>query len=145
MNEPNLPQLLTAAKRWFDDALLTGMREAGEQPVTAAQASVFAHLDPDGTSIAELARRIGTARQSAHQAAHALIAAGLLEQVPDPGSARTRLVRRTAEGERVHRRALRTIGHVEDALAERIGRDAFTALRSALAQPWGEPPAVRED
>ena len=103
---PSMPQLLSEAKRWFDDALLSGMTAAGEQPVTAAQAAVFATLDPDGTSISELARRMGVTRfQTTHQAVHSLIGLGLLEQTPDPSSARSRIVRTTPAGALAHERA----------------------------------------
>ncbi|MET9319529.1 MarR family winged helix-turn-helix transcriptional regulator [Streptomyces sp. NPDC003038] len=144
MSKPaqNLPQLLAQAKRWFEDALLAGMQAAGERPVTAAQAAVFATLDDGGTSIAELARRVGVTRQTAHQAVHSLMGMGLLEQVPDPASARSSLVRVTAEGDRVHRRALATIAVIEGVLAERIGVAATAALRDALTTSWGEPPLV---
>ncbi|MFF4351133.1 MarR family winged helix-turn-helix transcriptional regulator [Streptomyces sp. NPDC001530] len=138
----NLPQLFIEAKRWFDDALLASMRAAGEQPVSSAQGAVFAMLDDEGTSISELARRIGVTRQTAHQAVHGLIGTGLLEQVPDPDSARASLVRVTAEGARVHRRAQATLALIEQALAERIGPAAATALRRALSEPWGDPPSV---
>ncbi|MDN3295822.1 MarR family transcriptional regulator [Streptomyces ficellus] len=144
MSEPalNLPQLLVQAKRWFDEALLASMQAAGERPVTAAQGAVFATLDEEGTSISELARRIGVTRQTAHQAVHSLVGMGLLEQVPDPASARSSLVRATAEGARVHQRALATIAVIEGVLADRIGTPATTALREALSAPWGEPPLV---
>jgi DNA-binding MarR family transcriptional regulator len=139
----NTPQRLAAAKRWFDDALLNSMQLAGERSVTVAQAAVFAALDEGGTSVSELARRVGTTRQSTHQAVHGLIEMGLLEQSPDPGSARSRLVRATEEGARVHQRALRTIARIEDELAQRIGVAAFESLREALRSPWGEPPLIR--
>ncbi|MCY0961267.1 MarR family winged helix-turn-helix transcriptional regulator [Streptomyces sp. H27-H5] len=139
---PNLPQLLTQAKRWFEDALLAAMRAAGEQSVSPAQAAVFATLDGESASIADLARRIGVTRQTAHQAVHSLIGMGLLEQTPDPASARSSLVRVSAEGARVHRRALAAIAVIEDVLAERIGVVAVASLRDALNAPWGEPPLV---
>ncbi|WP_318215458.1 MarR family winged helix-turn-helix transcriptional regulator [Streptomyces sp. SCL15-6] len=139
----NMPLLLAGAKRWFDDALMASMRAAGEQPLSSAQGQVFALLDQDGTTVAELARRLGVTRQTAHQAVHGLLALGLLEQVPDPSSARNRLIRITAEGVRVHRRAQATLAVIEDALAERIGAEAATALRTALTLPRGEPPVVR--
>ena len=138
----NLPLLLTGAKRWFEDALEASMRAAGEQPVSSAQAQVFACLDAEGTTVSELARRIGVTRQSAHQAVHGLVAMGLLEQVPDPASARSRLIRMTAEGTRVHHRAQDTLAVIEGVLADRIGRQATTALRDALTLPRGEPPVV---
>lgn len=141
---PNLPQLLTDAKRWFDDALLSSMQAAGERPVTVAQAAVFANLDAGGTSISELARRIGTTRQSVHQAVHGLIGMGLLKQVPDPTSARSRLVRTTPAGARAHERALRMIATIEGVLAERIGADAVNALRDGLDCDRGAPPLVQD-
>jgi DNA-binding MarR family transcriptional regulator len=140
---PNMPLLLAGAKRWFDDALMASMRAAGEQPLSSAQGQVFALLDPEGTTVAELARRLGVTRQTAHQAVHGLLTLGLLEQVPDPSSARNRLIRITAEGLRVHRRAQATLAVIEGALAERIGEEAATALRAALSLPRGEPPVVR--
>ncbi|MDT0608994.1 MarR family winged helix-turn-helix transcriptional regulator [Streptomyces lancefieldiae] len=138
----NMPMLLAGARRWFDDALMASMRAAGEQPLSSAQGQVFALLDAEGTTVAELARRLGVTRQTAHQAVHGLLALGLLEQVADPSSARNRLIRITAEGMRVHRRAQATLTVVEDVLAERIGAAAATALRDALTLPRGEPPVV---
>ncbi|WP_217253537.1 MarR family winged helix-turn-helix transcriptional regulator [Streptomyces sp. AC602_WCS936] len=140
---PNMPLRLAAAKRWFDDALTASMRAAGEQPLSAAQGQVFAFLDAEGTTVAELARRLGVTRQTAHQAVHGLLALGLLEQVPDPASARSRLIRITAEGTRVHRRAQETLAVIEGVLADRIGAAQATALRTALTLPRGEPPVVR--
>ncbi|MEV8020122.1 MarR family transcriptional regulator [Streptomyces sp. NPDC086554] len=136
----NLPQLLGAARRWFDDALLAALEGAGATPVSPTQAQLFAVLDEEGTTVSELARRMGVTRQTAHQAVHGLVSAGLLEQTPDPESARRRLIRRTPEGERVHRRAERILDGLEDQLAERIGRSAVAALRAALEAPWGRPP-----
>ncbi|MBD0419031.1 MarR family transcriptional regulator [Streptomyces sp. TRM S81-3] len=138
----NLPLLLAGAKRWFDDALTASMRAAGEQPLSSAQGQVFAVLDPDGTTVSELARRLGVTRQTAHQAVHGLLALDLLEQIPDPASARSRLIRITPEGARVHRRAQATLTVIEEALADRIGTDAAAALRTALTLPRGEPPVV---
>ncbi|MFC6879346.1 MULTISPECIES: MarR family winged helix-turn-helix transcriptional regulator [Actinomadura] len=139
----NLPRLLGEAKRWFDDALFTGMEAAGERPVTVAQAAVFSVLPAEGCTISEIARRIGVRRQTVHQAVHGLIGMGLLEQIPDPASARNRLVRTTAEGARVHRRAQATLTVIEDVLAQRIGAASTGELRRLLSLPWGEPPRVQ--
>jgi DNA-binding MarR family transcriptional regulator len=138
----HLPQLLGDARRWFEEALFAALEAAGEQPVTPPQAHLFSVLDEQGTTVSEAARRMGVTRQTAHQAVHGLVAAGMLEQVPDPASARRRLIRRTAEGERVHRRAGLILEGLEVRLAERIGKDAVAALRAALEMPWGEPRAV---
>ncbi|GAB2861740.1 hypothetical protein GCM10022221_71790 [Actinocorallia aurea] len=136
----NIPQLLGTARQWFETALGAAMEADGEQPISWAQQLVFSALDPDGTSIAELARRMGVARQSAHQAVHALIAMGLLSQAPDPGSARRRLIRMTEEGLRVDAVARSHIARLERILASRIGAAAVSSLTEVLRADWGPPP-----
>ncbi|MGW0464845.1 MarR family winged helix-turn-helix transcriptional regulator [Streptomyces sp. NPDC003027] len=137
----NLPQLLGDARRWFEEGLLAGLEAAGATPVSPTQVQLFAVLDDQGTTVSELARRMGVTRQTAHQAVHGLVATGLLEQVPDPASARQRLIRRTREGERAHRQACIILDRLEVRLAERIGRKAVDALRATLEAPWGGPPS----
>ncbi|MFJ3582770.1 MarR family winged helix-turn-helix transcriptional regulator [Streptomyces sp. NPDC090127] len=136
----NLPQLLGDARRWFEEGLLGALEAAGATPVSPTQAQLFAVLDDQGTTVSELARRMGVTRQTAHQAVHGLVATGLLEQVPDPASARQRLIRRTSEGERAHRQAGIILDRLEVQLAERIGQKAVDALRATLETPWGRPP-----
>ncbi len=138
----SLPQLLTEARRWFEEALLASLEEAEVAPVSPTQVQLFAVLDLEGTTVSELARRTGVTRQTAHQAVHGLVAAGLLEQTPDPASGRQRLIRRTPQGERAHRQAGVVLERLEDELAERIGRPAVDALRTALEMPWGAPPVL---
>ncbi|MFJ2738627.1 MarR family winged helix-turn-helix transcriptional regulator [Streptomyces sp. NPDC087440] len=134
-----IPHLLSDARRWFEEGLLAALAEAGVAPVSPTQVQLFAVLDEDGTTVSELARRMGVTRQTAHQAVHGLIAAGLLEQLPDPASARQRLVRRTEEGERTHRQAEAVLARLERELADRIGTETVTALRAALEADWGSP------
>lgn len=136
----NLPQLFSDARRWFEEGLLAALEAAGATPVSPTQAQLFAVLDDHGTTVSELARRMGVTRQTAHQAVHGLVAAGLLEQIPDPASARQRLIRRTEEGERAHLQAVDILERLEEQLAERISRQAVDALRAALETPWGRPP-----
>ncbi|MFF3497115.1 MarR family winged helix-turn-helix transcriptional regulator [Streptomyces sp. NPDC002795] len=141
MSQPrrDLPQLLGDARRWFEDGLLAALEAQGVAPITPTQVQLFAMLDADGTTVSELARRMGVTRQTVHQAVRALVDDRLLEQVPDPASARQRLVRRTAEGRRAHDRARRALDGLEVRLAERIGEEALDALRAALEAPWGGP------
>ncbi|MDQ0797978.1 MarR family winged helix-turn-helix transcriptional regulator [Streptomyces sp. B1I3] len=136
---PNLPQLLLDARRWFEEGLLASLEAAGIAPVSPAQLELFAVLDEEGTTVAELARRMGVARQTTHQAVHGLIASGHLEQVADPAHGRQRLIRRTQEGARTHRKALGVLERLEEELEARIGIDMVAALRAALEMPWGEP------
>ncbi|KOG41177.1 MarR family winged helix-turn-helix transcriptional regulator [Streptomyces decoyicus] len=136
----NLPQLLGDARRWFEEGLLAALEAGGAARVSPAQAQLFAVLDDQGTTVSELARRMGVTRQTAHQAVHGLVTAGLLAQVPDPAATRRRLIRRTVEGERAHRQACHILERLEEQLAERIGRGQVDALRTVLETPWGRPP-----
>jgi len=96
--EPPLALLLLNASRWFDRRLLSELESRGWPRLSPAQSLVFAHLDPAGTSPAELARRLGTARQSTHELVAALQTAGLLALQDDPGRRRGRLVTLTPQG-----------------------------------------------
>ncbi|MFG2222281.1 MarR family winged helix-turn-helix transcriptional regulator [Streptomyces sp. NPDC048644] len=136
----SLPQLLAEARRWFDEGLLAALEAAGAVPVSPTQVQLFAVLDDGGTTVSELARRMGVTRQTVHQAVHGLVAAGLLEQAADPASARQRLIRRTREGERAHDRAVAVLADLEGQLAGRIGQEKADTLRTALEAPWGRPP-----
>ncbi|MDQ1041076.1 DNA-binding MarR family transcriptional regulator [Streptomyces sp. V3I8] len=137
-----LPQLLLDARRWFEEALVATLVRAGMAPISPTQAQLFAALDAAGTTVSELARRMGVTRQTAHQAVHSLIGMGLLEQGPDPSSARRRLIRRTAEGAAAHLEVVSVLAALEEELARRIGRRATDSLRAALEAPRGEPPVL---
>lgn len=136
----SLPQLLGEARRWFDDALLAALEADGAEQVSSTQLQLFAVLDERGTTVSELARRMGVTRQTAHKAVHTLVTMGLLEQVPHPSSARQLLIRRTPAGRRAHERATQVLGALERTLAERIGARSVAELRAVLELPWGEPP-----
>ncbi|MET9506561.1 MarR family transcriptional regulator [Streptomyces sp. NPDC006622] len=136
----SLPQLLGEARRWFDDALLAALEADGAEQVSSTQLQLFAVLDERGTTVSELARRMGVTRQTAHKAVHALVDVGLLEQVPHPTSARQLLIRRTPAGRRAHDRATDALDSLEHTLAQRIGARSVAELRTVLEMPWGEPP-----
>ncbi|MFE9676609.1 MarR family winged helix-turn-helix transcriptional regulator [Streptomyces sp. NPDC006259] len=136
----SLPQLLGEARRWFDDALLAALEADGAEQVSSTQLQLFAVLDERGTTVSELARRMGVTRQTAHKAVHALVDVGLLEQVPHPTSARQLLIRRTPAGRRAHDRATDALDALEHTLTQRIGARSVAELRTVLEMPWGEPP-----
>ncbi|MFE9680655.1 MarR family transcriptional regulator [Streptomyces sp. NPDC006285] len=137
-----LPQLLLDARRWFEEALMATLEQAGMAPISPTQAQLFAALDTAGTTVSELARRMGVTRQTAHQAVHSLIGMGLLEQIPDPSSARRRLIRRTSRGADAHAEVVSLLAALEDELALRIGRRTVDSLRAALEAPRGDPPTL---
>lgn len=136
----NLGRLLLSGFRWFDDGLRRNLAARGWPPISSGQSLVFAHLDPGGTTISELARRIGVTRQAVHQMTTALAAAGLVELRPCPGDARSRLVILTPKGRRSVPLALAIFDQLEKLLAARIGKRRAADLRVALEAEWGPPP-----
>lgn len=94
-----LALLLLRASRWFDRLVIDGLELRGWPRLTPAQTLAFAYLDTGGTAPAELARRLGTTRQSTADLVAVLARSDLVAVVDDPGRARGRLVRLTSRGE----------------------------------------------
>jgi DNA-binding MarR family transcriptional regulator len=135
-DKPLIAPLLRQAYRWFSEAVVAGIVARNVAPLSLTQIDIFAKLDVEGTTIAELARRSGIARQSAHQAVGELVKAGLLRVDPDPTSARNKLVKPTVEGMARLRLAQSVMADVERELVERVGADNVERLRGLLDIDW---------
>ncbi|MCO5998981.1 MarR family winged helix-turn-helix transcriptional regulator [Actinoallomurus rhizosphaericola] len=133
-----LVALLQRRTRWFQEALVTRLDQAGVGPITAAHTLVLAHLsDRDTTlSIAELARLAGVTRQTMHRAVRQLTTEGLVTADDGAGFPRTTLIRITEAGLSRRRIASRILTDLESELAGHLGPDLTAALRDALSRPW---------
>ena len=133
-----LARLLRRAHHWFRAAMAASL-EAEVPGVTPAHASVLGLLDPAaGVPLSGLARQLGVSVPGVHQMVHRLVALGLVEVVPDPGSRRSKLAVLTPEGVVARRRAVALLAVVEAGLAQRIGAERVAVLREILEQDWGE-------
>lgn len=128
MVRPPLALVLLRASRWFDTQLLVALERRGWPRLTAAQSLVFAHLSEDGTSPSELARRLGSSRQAAHELVAGLRALDLLDVVEDPARRRGRLVTLTPAGRRLAHDARQVLADLE----VRLGRERVEALHGLL-------------
>lgn len=128
MVRPPLALVLLRASRWFDAQLLERLEGLGWPRLTPAQSLVFAHLSDDGTSPSELARRLGSSRQAAHELVAGLDDLGLLAVVEDPARRRGRLVTLTPTGRRLARDARGVLADLED----QLGRARVEALHGLL-------------
>lgn len=135
---PLIGPLVRQATRWFEDGITAELAARGEPRLTITQIDIVAKLTTDGITIAELARRAGVARQSAHQAVGELVKAGMVRVDPDPGSVRNKLVRPTSQGLDRLRLARELLADLERRLGERIGVRRLEQLRVALDIDWGE-------
>ncbi|WNM31954.1 MarR family winged helix-turn-helix transcriptional regulator [Streptomyces sp. Li-HN-5-11] len=138
-NEP-LIRLLWQAHNWFRTAMAAALdAQHGTVMVSPAHMTLLSQLPSEGTTIAELARRLGVSSPTAHQWVHELAGLDFLTVEAHPSTARAKLVRPTETGRRRRAQALQALAGLEAALAERIGADAVAALRAALESPWGPP------
>ena len=134
MESPPLALLLLRASRWFDRELLAGLQRQGWPALTPTQSLVFAHLDRDGVSPSELARRLGTSRQATSDLLTGLVRLELLALQPNPARRGGKLVVLTTRGQALTRDALRLLHGLEVLL----GPAECTELRRLL-NPFMDP------
>ncbi|MHA3837863.1 MarR family winged helix-turn-helix transcriptional regulator [Terrabacter sp. AAH1] len=91
-------------------------------------------VPPDGVTITELASRLRMTKQGCGQFVSQLTESGHLRTVPDPADRRSRIVRRTAKGTRLTRRAAARIAAIEADWADRVGQERYADFRSTLAE-----------
>jgi DNA-binding MarR family transcriptional regulator len=103
---------------------------AGFQPTFTA---LLAHIDTEGTTISELARRVGTSRQAVSQLAQSIEEAGLVERCPHPGDGRSIIVRHTDAGRQILLDALDVMSAIEGDYAGLIGADDVAELKRLLS------------
>ena len=96
--DANLGRLLLDGFRWVDAALLAGLEDRLGIRLTSAQSQLFAEISLERSRQAELARLLGVSRQAVNELVRTLEAAGMVELVADPDSARSKLVKPTALG-----------------------------------------------
>ncbi|RBY79019.1 MarR family winged helix-turn-helix transcriptional regulator [Blastococcus sp. TF02A-26] len=128
--EPPLALLLLLASRWFDARSLAELEKRGWPRLSPAQSLVFVHVGATGTRPAELARRLGSTRQAAHELVNGLVRLDLIEVVDDPQRRGGRLVRPTPQGMRLARDAYAVLRELED---KTFGVRRSRTLRRLLA------------
>lgn len=138
-----MPAQLLAAAEWFNDALITRMEHAGWPLLSRSQSLLFVKIDDDGTRPAELARRLGIARQSMQELLAKLRDHGLVTVDVDPSDGRATIVRLAPRAQLFGRDAAIISAALEAELADRIGDGAVAGLREALSRDWGDAPVAR--
>lgn len=93
---------------------------------------VFGNIKAEGTRLTDLASWAGMTRPSMAALVDELEHNGLLERRPDPADKRAKLIFLTPAGWDAIRTGREIINGIERDYAERIGRDRFEAMCSAL-------------
>ena len=136
--DENLPdhvgiRLLRAYEVWKSE-FVGRMNAAGHDWFTPARANLLGHLARAGTPQSVLIERTGVTKQAVQQTVDALVAAGILERVPDPADRRGRIVRYTDAGHAAMADADRIKHEIEAAMRGRLGRSRFDQLCGLLGE-----------
>jgi DNA-binding MarR family transcriptional regulator len=137
-----LARLLLQATRAIEAQMAERLAAAGLAMLRPGHFTVLRALEPGdaGMRASALARDAGVSRQAIGQAVADLERLGIVEQVPDPGDARAKLVRYTRFGRAGHRRAMAVFTDLEHELAARVGAARVSTLKADLARIAGRRP-----
>ena len=129
----SLGQLLINAARLFSDEGLRRIRgQAKFAKLRAAHAGVLPHLDVDGTSVTELARRMGVSKQAVSQLLDDMEKAGVVSRDASPTDKRAKVVTFTTDGKNALLASLEALNTIEREITKTVGKAKLDALRDAL-------------
>jgi DNA-binding MarR family transcriptional regulator len=116
----------------LEQTLMTRLDEAGWPRLTINQVLLFAHLEPEGVTAAELARRMGMSRQSMQKNLDRLRDLDLVTVEPHPLDRRSSLVIQTSAGRRFAQTAGQMLDGFERRMEAALGTGAVNGARSVL-------------
>lgn len=127
-----LPLRLLLGFRVLIDALHAELARQGHGDVRPMHGFVFQAIGFEGTSAAELGRRLGVSKQAAGKTVDALARLGYVERGADPHDARRKVVRLTARGVDCLERSARIFDALRVRWAETLGEQRLRALEADL-------------
>ena len=129
---PPLARLLALALDNLSRQLQERIREAGFTDQRMAHNAVFAHVPPEGITLAELARRAGMTKQAMSELVADLEGKGYLTRRVDHQDKRAKVIELSERGWSAMSAALAAFEEIERALARELGASRLKALRRTL-------------
>ena len=127
-----LPLLLLLGFRALIDELHAELARQGHPDVRPLHGFVFQAIGPDGTTAAELGRRLGISKQAAGKTVDALERLGYVERAGDPRDARRKRVALTERGFDCLMRSARIFDALRAQWARALGEQRLRALEDDL-------------
>lgn len=135
--------LLDQARKLIADELQRRLAEAGHADIRDSHGCVFGHIAADGSRLTDLASSAQLTKQAVGEAVSDLERHGYVDRVPDPADGRAKIIRLTEEGQRVQAFGDEVLDAVEEAWAQRYGRERMETVRALLEDVLaGEMPAA---
>jgi DNA-binding MarR family transcriptional regulator len=129
-----LPLLLLAGFRTLIDELHAQLGRQGHPDARPLHGFVFQAIGPDGTTAAELGRRLGVSKQAAGKTIDSLERLGYVSRAADPHDARRRVVRLTPRGVDVLRRSAAIFDELRGDWAAALGPERLREVEAALRE-----------
>ncbi|WP_234354488.1 MarR family winged helix-turn-helix transcriptional regulator [Streptomyces sp. NRRL WC-3618] len=137
-----LPLRLFLAFRVLIDDLHDELARQGHPDVRPMHGYVFQAIGPDGTTAADLGRRLGVSKQAAGKTIDTLERLGYVERGADPVDARRKIVRLTDRGTDCLARSARIFDRLRADWARTLGEDRLRALEADLRRMTPSEPFV---
>jgi DNA-binding MarR family transcriptional regulator len=129
----NMRQLLLRASRIVNRHVVEGLQARGYSGLRSTHTTLLSNIDLAGSSVTEAAERAGITKQAMGRLAVELEEAGYVRIETDPEDARVRVLRLTAEGNRLMLDSLEVMAELERRYAGMIGTSRLTAVLSGLS------------
>jgi DNA-binding MarR family transcriptional regulator len=133
---PELPFIGRALRNvWghFNSELLAGIKPRYPHATTATN-QLMLMIDVGGTTVSELARRVGVTKQAMADSVRALESQGLVTRLPDQHDRRARLVTLTDEGHGALRAGLEVVTAMHTRWTDLLGDHDMALLLTLLHQ-----------
>lgn len=116
----------------FSGRVLAAYHRRGYTEVRPVHGAVLRNLELGGTRLTVLSARAGITHRAMAKLVANVVAMGLVEQRPDPGDARARLITYTAEGLQLLQQSSAVIESIYRVYSRIMGADALQALELKL-------------
>ncbi len=128
----NIGRLFLFAFHFFEERLLERIRDAGHGEVKHIHFHLFRNVDPQGTRLVDLAKRVGITKAAMGQVARDGERLGLFQITSDPSDGRAKIVSFTPLGRRLHRTFRAQIMALESDFRALLGARRYQSLRNDL-------------
>lgn len=106
---------------------------------------LISYIDPDGTTITEIARRKGVTKQSISKTVQELLDMGFVESRPNPQDSRSKLISFKLKPGSAMLRGFAVLADIDNAIAKQIGAGEYQAIlegmQKVMEQVESEDPA----
>jgi DNA-binding MarR family transcriptional regulator len=135
---------LSRLLRAMVDDLHSGLARAGYPRLRAGHGYLFMAIAAEPKTAIALARELGISKQAIAQLLEVLLEERYVERRTNPDDRREQLIRLTAKGRAVTRKAARILDEIEQRWAMEVGGDTLARLQEAAQTiATAEPGAAR--